>query len=157
MSSIGAIGTSGAWLFVLSCVPTRPCSLVCTPQPETTQEFIALKRNFRNPLDWHALIRLSNEENVASRSTRRMIVVGRLPVGFGLDSAGLEVELDQVGLVLDRLNRLVQRLHLAADQEVAFFIHVQDQSIFRDPLPHPRPAGPTRRPAGGPAGRSFRC
>ena len=95
-----------------------------------SQPFIALKANLRNPLASHALIRLMNDENVASLSARRMIVVGRPPRGVELDAGGLEVELDQVGLVLDRLDRLVQRLDLAADQQMAFFIDVQDQPIF---------------------------
>ena len=59
-------------------------------------------------------------------------MVGSVPLGSSFGSRGLEVELDEVGLVLDRLDRLVERLHLAADQEMAVAIHVQDQAIFRD-------------------------
>ena len=96
MSSIGVTGTSGACGFsdlLLfrqgRCSPAESTAVI----RKTTQEFIALKANFRNPCDWQALIRLINEENVASLSARRMIVVGRPPVGSGLVPAALRLSL----------------------------------------------------------------
>ena len=84
------------------------------------------------------------------------MVVGRLPDGSSLMPAGLEVELDQVGLMLDCLDGFVQRLDFAADQQVAFFVHVQDQSILDVGLILDG-SGRAGDRADGRAGRSSRC
>ena len=153
MSSMGVIGTSGPsdfWMFLRFGHGRFSAR-------RSTSRFIAFKANFLNPLDWHPLIKGRIVPNVASRSARKMIVVGSEPDASDFGPGGLDVEPDQVGLMLDGLEGLVQWLNLAADQEVAFVVDVQDQSVFGDLLRIVDRAGPIRRPAGERADRSFRC
>ena len=105
--------------------PTNPEHRELTPparrgaRSRRAYPFIALRANLRNPLAWQAVIRLKSEENGVSRSARRTIVVGRPPVAVGLQPGGLEVELDEVGLVLDLLDRLVARSGPRRHEQVA--------------------------------------
>src|SRR5262245_39007354 len=47
-----------------------------------------------------------------------------------LQAGGLQVQLHQVCLVLDGLDRLVQDLYLSTDEQMAISIHVKDESVL---------------------------
>src|ERR1017187_10398015 len=107
MSSIGVIGIVGPsdfWIFLRSDKADAPfclhlgarggsCVWHDPPGRRDYAEFIAFKENFRNPFDWQALMRLINEPKVASRSARKMIVVGRAPEASAFVPAALRLSL----------------------------------------------------------------
>ena len=130
MSSIGAIGTLGSSTFCLS--DFRRMEAPSGPELQTL--FIAFSANLRKPWVWHAFSRLMTDENTESLSARKMMVVGRPVAGVVLQAAGPQVQLHQVGLMLDRGDRLVERLNLAANQEVTVLVDVQDEPVLRDLL-----------------------
>src|SRR5271166_4396056 len=148
MSSIGAIGTLG---------PSTFCFLFCrrtsmSPELQAAQCDASSKTRRTLPDDYSLCTRHRLEGELAEPLGLARVDQGHhrgesgilvCPEDDGCGQAAgwidfltgrLEVELDQVGLVLDGLEGFVQRLHLAADQQVSFAVDVQDDAVLGDAL-----------------------
>src|SRR5208337_5015950 len=149
MSSIGAIGTLG---------PSTFCFLLCrrtsmSPELQAAQCGASSKTRRTLPDDYslrrtcHRLegeiaepLGLARVDQGHHRGESGILVCpeddgsGQAVYRIYLLAGRLEVELDQVGQVLDGLEGFVQWLHLAADQQVSFAVDVQDDAVFGDGL-----------------------